>query len=149
MQEEMTVYRTEQQTRLYDLIQRANERKGSLMLQVELAQRVTKLALSCQKWESSRDKFASLFRDGMLLPTACSNQEGGGVDKEESTEKTIDEEEETIFKQQRAVIVECMKRLGDTTHHFWNENSFARAFGGDGGTCECRGGCPPGPPLCW
>jgi len=27
-----------------------------------------------------------------------------------------------------------------------NENCFARAFGGDGGTCECRGGCPPGPP---
>jgi hypothetical protein len=121
MQEEMTVYRTEQQTWLYDLIQRANERKGSSMLQVELAQRVTKLALSCQKWESSRDKFASLFRDGMLLPTACSNQEGGGVDKEESTEKTMDEEEETIIKQQRAVIVECMKRLGDTTHHFWNK----------------------------
>ena len=23
---------------------------------------------------------------------------------------------------------------------------FARAFGGDGGTCECRGGCPPGTP---
>ena len=30
-----------------------------------------------------------------------------------------------------------------------HENGFARAFGGDGGTCECRGGCPPGPPLCW
>ena len=27
-----------------------------------------------------------------------------------------------------------------------NENGFARAFGGDGGTCECRGGRPPGPP---
>jgi hypothetical protein len=27
-----------------------------------------------------------------------------------------------------------------------NENSLARAFGGDGGTCECRGGCPPGTP---
>ena len=29
-----------------------------------------------------------------------------------------------------------------------NENSFARAFGGAGGRwyCECRGGCPPGPP---
>jgi hypothetical protein len=128
MQEEMTVYRTEQQTRLYDLIRRANERKGSLMHQVELAQRVTKLALSCQKWESSRDKFASLFRDGMLLPTACSNQEGGGVDKEESTTtlKTMDEEEETIIKQQRAVIVECMKRLGDTTHHFWNKYNLAK-----------------------
>ena len=25
-------------------------------------------------------------------------------------------------------------------------NAVARAFGGDGGTCECRGGCPPGPP---
>jgi len=31
-------------------------------------------------------------------------------------------------------------------HHNNNENSFARAFGGDGGTCECRGGCPPDPP---
>ena len=80
-------------------------KRVSLMHQVELAQRVTKLALSCQKWESSRDKFALLFRDGMLLPTACSNQEGGGVDKEESTE-TMDKEEETIIKQQRAVIVE-------------------------------------------
>jgi len=27
-----------------------------------------------------------------------------------------------------------------------DENCFARAFGGEGGTCECRGGCPPGPP---
>ena len=124
MQEEMTVYRTEQQTRLYDLIRRANERKDSLMHQVELAQRVTKLALSCQKWESSRDKFASLFRDGMLLPTACSNQEGGGgVDEGEST---MNEEEETIIKQQRAVIVECMKHLGDTTHHFWNKYNLAK-----------------------
>ena len=57
---EMTVYRTEQQTRLHDLIQRVNERKGSLMLQVELAQRVTKLALSCQNWESSRDTFVCI-----------------------------------------------------------------------------------------
>ena len=30
-----------------------------------------------------------------------------------------------------------------------NENGFARAFGGAGGTPECGGGCPPGPPLCW
>ena len=30
-----------------------------------------------------------------------------------------------------------------------DENCFARAFGGAGGTCECRGGCPPGPPLYW
>ena len=29
---------------------------------------------------------------------------------------------------------------------YGDENSFARAFGGDGGTCECRGGCPPDPP---
>jgi hypothetical protein len=29
------------------------------------------------------------------------------------------------------------------------ENGFAQAFGGAGGTRECRGGCPPGPPLCW
>jgi hypothetical protein len=27
-----------------------------------------------------------------------------------------------------------------------NENSFAPAFGGDGGTCECRGVAPPDPP---
>ena len=29
-----------------------------------------------------------------------------------------------------------------------NENGFAQASGVAGGTCECRGGCPPGPP-CW
>ena len=28
----------------------------------------------------------------------------------------------------------------------FNENCFARAFGGAGGTCECRGDAPP-PPL--
>jgi hypothetical protein len=38
----------------------------------------------------------------------------------------MDEEEETIIKQQRAVIVECMKRLGDTTHHFWNKYNIAK-----------------------
>ena len=36
-----------------------------------------------------------------------------------------------------------------STLHWVNENCFARAFGGAGGTCECRGGCPPGPPLYW
>jgi hypothetical protein len=125
MQEEITVYRTEQQTRLYDLIRRANERKGALIHQVELAQRVTKIALSCQQWESSRDKFASLLRDGMLLPSTCSNQGeggGGGADEEEST--TTEEEEK--MKQQQAVIVECMKRLGDTTHQFWNKYNLAK-----------------------
>lgn len=123
MQEEITVYRTEQQTRLYDLIRRANERKSALMHQVELAQRVTKIALSCQQWESSRDKFASLLRDGMLLPSACNNQgEGRGADEEESTTT----EEEVKMKQQQAVIVECMKRLGDTTHQFWNKYNLAK-----------------------
>ena len=64
----------------------------------------------------------------MLLPTACSNQEGGGVDEEESTTtlKTMDEEEKTIIKQQRAVIVECMKRLGDATQLFWNKYNLAK-----------------------
>ena len=28
------------------------------------------------------------------------------------------------------------------THMSKNENGFAPAFGGDGGTCECRGKCP-------
>lgn len=117
MQEELTVYRTEQQTRLYDLIKRANKQKGSLMHQVELAQRVTKIALSCQKWESSRDKFASLLRDGMLLPTE--------VEESTTIEQTTDKKEEKM-KQQQVVIVECMKRLGDTTHHFWNKYNLAK-----------------------
>ena len=38
----------------------------------------------------------------------------------------MDEEEETIIKQQRAVIVECMKHLGDTTHRFWNKYNLAK-----------------------
>lgn len=117
MQEEMTVYRTEQQTRLYDLIRRANERKGALILQVELADRVTKIALSCQKRESSRDKFASLLRDGMMLPTE--------VEESTTIVQTMDKEEEKT-KQQRVVIVKCMKHLGDTTHHFWNKYNLAK-----------------------
>ena len=39
--------------------------------------------------------------------------------------------------------------LFDSLTEEGHENCFARAFGGEGGTCECRGGCPPGPPLCW
>ena len=31
--------------------------------------------------------------------------------------------------------------------HMYNENGFARAFGGDGGTCECRGDAPQRIPL--
>ena len=34
----------------------------------------------------------------------------------------------------------------DATLIAYNENGFARAFGGAGGTRECRGGCPPDPP---
>jgi len=78
----MTVYCTEQQTRLHDLIQRVNERKGSLMLQVELAQRVTKLALSCQKWESSRDKFALC-----CFVMGCFFQRHAAIRKEEELTK--------------------------------------------------------------
>jgi len=37
----------------------------------------------------------------------------------------MDKEEEKM-KQQQVVIVECMKRLGDTTHHFWNKYNLAK-----------------------
>ena len=70
----------------------------------------------------------------MLLPTACRNQGeggGGGADDKEST--TTEEEEK--MKQQQTVIVECMKRLGDMTHHFWNKYNLAKL---DVLTLECE-----------
>ena len=116
MQERMTMFREEQQTRLLDLIRRANERKEVLIHQCELAERVKKIALGCQKWESSREKFASLLREAICPINNLQSEDEG----EESTA------EDNKKSEQRALIVGCMGRLGDTTHHFWNKYNMAK-----------------------
>jgi hypothetical protein len=116
MQERMTIFREEQQTRLLDLIRRANERKDVLIHQCELAERVKKIALACQKLESSREKFASLLREATCpIDNLPSEDEG-----EDSTA------EDGKKSEQRALIVGCMGRLGDTTHHFWNKYNMTK-----------------------
>mmetsp|Transcript_16577 Transcript_16577/g.39683 ORF Transcript_16577/g.39683 Transcript_16577/m.39683 type:complete len:538 (-) Transcript_16577:60-1673(-) len=110
MQEAMTRFRDEQQKRLVDLIRRANERKDALQRQCELAERVKKIALACQKLESSREKFASLLRE-----SSCPVEK---IERESPSER-VDED-------QRSFIIGCMGQLGDTTHRFWNKYNVAK-----------------------
>lgn len=111
MQEEMTKFRDGRQQQLLEMIKRANQRKEALQHQCLLADRVKKIAVSCQKMESSREKFASLLRE-----PSCT------ADDQAEAEETNDGREQSS----RAYIVGCMGRLGDNTHHFWNKFNMAK-----------------------
>lgn len=115
MQTEMTRFREEQQTRLADLIRRANEQKEALQLQCAVAVRVEKIALFCQQMESSREKFASMLR-GSTFPSDMPSNGDDGEDFSGAKHKS----------EQKAIIINCMGRLGDTTHHFWNKYNIAQ-----------------------
>lgn len=113
MQAEMSRFREEQQTRLADFIKRANEKKEVLQRKCALASRVKKMALICQEMESSREKFASLLRDTNFANDMVSSSDEHG-------EKLVHKSE------QRSIIISCMGRLGDRTHHFWNKYNIAQ-----------------------
>ncbi|KAL7547381.1 hypothetical protein ACHAWF_012856 [Thalassiosira exigua] len=113
-QEDMTKFRDEQQKRLVDMIRRANEQKEGLRQQCELAVRVRKIAEACQNWESSRERFASLLR----VTTSPYGQPEEGEEDDQSPIEKVDE--------CRSYIVDCMGRLGDTTHHFWDKYNIAK-----------------------
>jgi hypothetical protein len=117
MQERMTMFRDEQQTRLLDMIRTANERKEALKRQCDLADRVKMIALACQKMESPREEFATLLREASCPLNKLPPSEG---DEEEPTTEEDDESE------QRASIIECMGRLGDFKQHFWNKYNMAK-----------------------
>ena len=65
--DEMAKFRKDQQQKLVSLSRRANEKKEALKQQCIMAKRVEKIALSCHKWETSRERFASLLRDSCAL----------------------------------------------------------------------------------
>ncbi|KAL9178314.1 hypothetical protein ACHAXT_001742 [Thalassiosira profunda] len=106
-QEEMTRFRDGQQKKLVDMIRRANKQKEELRQQCVLAERVKKIALACRKWESSTDELASSRSEPLV------EKEG-----EERSSEPSDE--------QKAYIVDCMGRLGDTTHRFWDKYNVAK-----------------------
>jgi hypothetical protein len=110
MQAEMKRFREDKQTRLANFIQRANEEKEALQRQCAVAVRVKKMVLFCQQMESSREKFASLLRDSaFLIGRPSGDKEGDDLSGAENQ------------NEQRVFITDCMGRLGDTTHHFWNK----------------------------
>lgn len=146
MQEQMTKYRNVQNKRLVTLIKRANECKDELKRQCLHAERVTKIALSCQRYESSREKFASILRESSCPPAPMEEEnrgeDRGGNDgsivskgdsvgnvnninsnKEEEGDDYDDDEQQ---KQQQSFIIGCMGRLGDTTNHFWNKYNMTK-----------------------
>ena len=99
-QEEMTRFRDEQQKRLVYLICRANERKEGLQRQCALAERVTKIALACQQWESSREKFASLLRESSCPMAAVVKKQLPEEEEEGELESMIrhHERSKTVIK---------------------------------------------------
>ena len=120
-QEEMSKFRDEQQRSLVDMIRRANERKDTLGKQCALADRVKKIALACQKWESSREKFATLLRESSCPTETLTLTTGENRSEEEDDNSPKYDQEE-----HRSHIIGCMGQLGDTTHHFWNKYNMAK-----------------------
>ena len=117
----MTRFRGGRQRGLVDLIRRANGRKEGFQRQCALAERVKKIAVACQKWESSREKFASVLRESSAAVAEKKSPErerGDGGNNSPSDEQSNSE--------QRSFIIGCMGQLGDRTHHFWNKFNMAK-----------------------
>ena len=103
MQDTMNKYRNVQQSKLVELIKRANETKEGLEQQCKHAEKVKKLSLECNKYESSREKFATLLRER----DASSSSSSAAASKDDMESKTF--------------IINCMTNLGDSQNHFWNK----------------------------
>ena len=107
MQEKMTIFRDEQQTRLLDMTRTANERKEVLKRQCELAERVKMIALACKKMESPREEFATRLREASCPLYKLLPSEGDSSDR-------------------GASIIGFQGRLGDFKQHFWNKYNMAK-----------------------
>ena len=127
----------------------ANGKKEALRQQCALAERVKKIAVACQKWETAREKFASLLREPAWLKPDISHH---GLSEKDSQEQTERNEQKGStrqeFKLQAFQIVNDQKKaattsivgcvgkanhskhkrmfLWDTTHRFWDKYNMAQ-----------------------
>ena len=145
IQNEMNTYHSAEEQRLVDLIKRANDCKDGLISQCDKAEKVKKIARSCEKLECGREKFDRLLRGESCVaavdegegssPCHISNDEGeGGVasssspssHKAASESRQSNEAVEDEGGDSRAYITSCMGRLGDSTNHFWNKYNMTK-----------------------
>jgi len=138
IQNQMNTYRSNEEQRLIDLIKRANDCKDGLLKQCGKAEKVQKIARSCEKLEDGREKFDRLLRAGETMTCSCvasssgDDADTGEVDEGEAFREVVDEQsDEAVHEEEedsdsRAYITSCMGRLGDSTNHFWNKYNMTK-----------------------
>lgn len=105
--DEMAKFRKDQQHRLIVLSRRANEKKDALKQQCTHAERVKKIALSCHKWETSREQFASLLRSVALnQDDMCAETDGKDAEMYQLSKQSI--------------------LLRNNAHRFWDKYSLSQ-----------------------
>ena len=136
IQNQMNTYRSASEQRLVDLIKRANDCKDGLIRQCDKAEKVKKIAVSCEKLEDAREKFDRLLRGEDTMSCSCvasssddasaivEEGEGSSSFSSSTPEAVADEGEGNIDS--RAYITSCMGRLGDSTNHFWNKYNMTK-----------------------
>jgi hypothetical protein len=109
--DEMTRFRKDQQQKLIVLSRRAHEKKEALKKQCLLAERVKKIALLSHKWETSRERFASILRD-----SAVKDSRSALVHADEADGKNASEDQ----------LSKLSILLQKNAHRFWDKYNMAR-----------------------
>ena len=110
--DEMAKFRKDQKQKLVSLSRRANTKKETLKQQCAMAKRIEKIATTCHKWETSRERFASLLRDSASqLQENCTNGESYADFNDDDAMNQLNAQ--SIFLQNDA-------------HRFWDKYNMAQ-----------------------
>ena len=119
IKDEMAKFRKDQQKKLIVLSRRANEKKEMLKRQCNMAERVTKIAMSCRKWETSREQFASVLRDSLSSTTVQAGRVGhNGADAHADTKTNNNLDMNQLNK--HSIL------LQNNAHRFWDRYNMAK-----------------------
>lgn len=147
IKDDMTKFRKNEQEKLVALSLRANERKESLQKQCEVAERVKKIADRCRQLETSREQFASMFRELSSSPHHQQQQEQEPHDDDDEHDEQQDdsndlqnEASKLVAEQKKAAsksvaltsfgdsttTTQERALLWDTTAKFWDKYNLAQ-----------------------
>jgi len=118
--DEMAKFRKDQQQKLISLSRRANMKKEALKQECVMAERVKKIALLCQKMETSREQFASMLRD--TVGSNSSQDEGRYISlpQKESAESTANDMKDATNHDMNQLNQQSIL-LRNNAHRFWDK----------------------------
>ena len=118
--DEMAKFRKDQQQKLILLSRRANMKKEALKQECVMAERVKKIALLCQKMETSREQFASMLRD--TVGSNSSQDEGRYISlpQKESAESTANDMKDATNHDMNQLNQQSIL-LRNNAHRFWDK----------------------------